>query len=201
MNNFPSSSYPEQNPPYQQPGGFVPGSQPTQPAFPPGQPGYPQPGFPADQPGTFSQPGYPQAPAPRRRRTGLWIALTAILLLLIVGGGAFAFVQTRSTPQKTMQAYCDALKANDAQGLYNTLSTSAQAQTSVSQLRQGLNLIEFLVGGIKDCVVNSNSIQQNGSTATGTVTITTSRGRTSTATVRLIEENGQWKIANNARFP
>ncbi len=207
MNNYPSSSYPEQNPPYPQPGGFAPGSQPTQPAFPPGQPGYAppgnvtQPGYPVEQPGAFSQPGYPQAPAPGKRRTGLWIALAAILLLLIVGGGAFAFVQTRSTPQKTMQAYCDALKANDAQGLYNTLSTSAQAQTSVSQLRQGLNLIEFLIGGIKDCVVNSDSVQQSGSTATGTVTITTDRNRTSTATIHLIEENGQWKIENNARFP
>jgi len=196
MNNFPPSSYPEQNPPYPQPGGFAGGSQPTQPAFAPIQPGYPP-----EQPGVLSQPGYPQAPAPGRRRTSLWIALAVILLVLVVGGGTFAYLQIRPTPQKTLQAYCDALKANDAQALYNTLSSSAQAQTSVSQLRQGLNLIEFLLGGIKDCVVNGNSVQQNGSTATGTVTITTDRGRTSTATVNLVEENGQWKIEENARIP
>lgn len=201
MNNFPPSSYPEQNPP----GGFGPGSQPTQPAFPPMQPGYApaggsgQTGWPA--PGAFTQPGYAPAPAPRRRHTGLWIALAVILLLLVAGGGTAVYLQARPTPQKTLQAYCDALKANDAQALYNTLSSSAQAQTSVSQLRQGLNLIEFLVGGIKECVVNADSIQQNGSTATGTVTITTDRGRTSTSTIHLIEENGQWKIQNNVRFP
>ena len=201
MNNFPPSSYPEQNPP----GGFSPGSQPTQPAFPPMQPGYApaggsgQPGLPT--PGAFAQPGYAQEPAPRRRRTGLWIALAVILLLLVAGGGTVVYLQVRPTPQKTLQAYCDALKANDAQALYNTLSSSAQAQTSVSQLRQGLNLIEFLVGGIKECVVNADSIQQNGSTATGTVTITTDRGRTSASTIHLIEENGQWKIQNNVRFP
>lgn len=196
MNNFPPSSYPEQNPPYPQPEGFTPGSQPTQPAFPPMQPG-----FPPEQPGGFSQPGYQQAPASGKRRTGLWIALAVILLVLIAGGGTFAYIQTRPTPQKTLQAYCDALKTNDAQGLYNTLSTSAQNQTSVAQIRQGLNLIEFLIGGVKDCVVNADSIQQNGSTATGTVTITTDRGRSSTATIQLVEENGQWRIENNARFP
>lgn len=211
MNNFPPSPYPEQNPPYPQPGGFAGNVQPTQPAFPPmqpggfAQPGYPQPGYPQSgypQSGyPPEQPGYPQqAPAPGRRRTGLWIALAVILLILVAGGGTFAYLQARPTPQKTLQAYCDALKANDAQALYNTLSSSAQAQTNVSQLRQGLNLIEFLIGGIKECVVNGDSIQQTGSTATGTVTITTDRGRTSTATINLVEENGQWKIANNARI-
>jgi hypothetical protein len=169
------------------------------------QPGYApaggsgQPGLPT--PGAFAQPGYAPAPAPGRRRTGLWITLAVILLLLVAGGGTVVYLQVRPTPQKTLQAYCDALKANDAQALYNTLSNSAQAQTSVSQLRQGLNLIEFLVGGIKECVVNADSIQQNGSTATGTVTITTDRGRTSASTIHLIEENGQWKIQNNVRFP
>src|SRR5579883_162962 len=95
MNNFPSSSYPEQNPP----GGFSPGSLPTQPAFPPMQPGYApsggsgQPGLPT--PGVYTQPGYAPPPAPRRRRTGLWITLAVILLLLVAGGGTVVYLQVR----------------------------------------------------------------------------------------------------------
>lgn len=187
MNDFPPSSYPEQNPPnpLSQPGGFAPYPQPTQPAFPP-PPGYPQ-------------PGYPQPPARRGRR--LWVVLSAILLLLLLAGGAFTYLQVRSTPQKTLQVYCNALKANDAQALYDTLTASARAQTSVSQLQQGLRLVEFLVGGVKDCVVNADSIQENGSAATGTVTITTDRGRSTNVTIHLSEEQGQWKIENNARVP
>jgi hypothetical protein len=190
MSNFPPSSYPEQNPP-PQPGESVPAFQPTQPAFPPLPPGYGQPGY--------SQPGYVQAPAPGRRR--LWLILVAVLLLLLLAGGAFAYLQVRPTPQKTLQAYCNALKANDAQALYDTLASAARAQTSVSQLRQELQLVEFLVGGVKECIVNTDSIQQNGSAATGTVTIVTNRGRSTTTNLHLIEEQGQWKVDTNAATP
>lgn len=182
MSNVPPSPYPEQDPPY-------PLLHPTQPAFPPLQPGY-------------VPPGYPQAPTRPGRR--LWIVLAAVLVLLLAGGAFFTYLQVRSTPQKTLQAYCDALKANDAEALYNTLSSSARAQTSVPQLRQGLRLVEFLVGGVKDCTVNADSIQQDGATATGTVTIVTSRGRSMIATIRLLEEHSQWSIdgkTTNAGVP
>jgi hypothetical protein len=183
MNNFPPSSYPEQNPPYpfSEPGGFVPASQPTLPPFPP------------------SQPGYPLVPASQKRH--LWFVLAAVLLLLLLAGGAFTYLQVRSTPQKTLQAYCDALKAADAQALYNTLAHAARAQTSVPQLQQGLRLVAFFVGGVKSCVANADSVQENGSSATGTVTITTGRGQSTNATIHLIAEQGQWKIENNASVP
>ncbi|HEY1349926.1 MAG TPA: hypothetical protein VGF67_09905 [Ktedonobacteraceae bacterium] len=180
MNNFPPSSYPEQNPPYpfSEPGEFVPTSQPP---YPP------------------SQPGYPLVPAPRRRR--LWPVLVAVLLLLLLAGGAFTYLQVRSTPEKTLQAYCNALKVADAQALYDTLANAARARTSVSQLQQGLRLVAFFVGGVKDCVVNADSIQENSSSATGTVTITTGRGPSTNATIHLIAERGQWKIESNASVP
>jgi hypothetical protein len=191
MDNLPP--YPSQNPPaqpgYPQPGGFA---QPTQPAFPPQQPG---------QPGNFPQPGF-QPPAPvKRRRTGLWVTLIIILLLLIAGGGFFTYLQVRSTPQKTLQAYCTALKNDDAQALYNTYSSAAQARVSLDTLKTELRLVTVLVGGVKDCVVQNDSIQENGSTATGMVTLTLGRGGSGNTTMNLIYENGQWKVQNNAQIP
>lgn len=202
MDNFPP--YPGQNPPaqpgYPQPGGFA---QPTQPAFPPQQPGqpgnFPQPGY--QQPGDFAQPGF-QPPAPvKKRRTGLWITLIIILLLLIAGGGFFTYLQVRSTPQKTLQAYCTALKNDDAQALYNTYSSEAQARVSLDTLKEDLRIVTLIVGGVKDCVVQDNSIQENGSTATGMVTLTLGRGGSGNSTVSLVYENGQWKVQNNAQIP
>lgn len=203
MDNFPPAPYPDQNPPaqpgYPQPGGFY---QPTQPAFPPQQPGqpgnFPQPGYP--QPGDFVQPGYAPALPPKKRRTGLWITL-AILLLLLVGGGIFTYLQVRSTPQKTLQAYCTALTNDDAQGIYNIYSSEAQAQVSLDTLKTDLRIIDLLTGGIKNCVVQDNSIQENGSLATGKITLTLGRGGSGDATIQLIDENGQWKIQNNAKLP
>jgi len=194
MSNFPPSSYPEQDPPfpYTEPGGSVPPLQPTLPAFAPPPPGYAQPGY--------VQPGPTAVQAPAKRR--LWLILAAVLLLLLLAGGAtFTYLQVRPTPQKTLQVYCTALKANDAQGLYDTLSSTARAQTTVSQLRQELQVVEFLVGGIRDCLVNAGSIQENGSTATGTVTIITTRGRSTTTSLHLVEEQGQWKVDTNATTP
>lgn len=199
MSNVPPSSYPEQDPPflYAESGGPVPPLQPTQPAFVPPLPGYAQPGY--IQPG-YIQPGSLPGQPPTRRR--LWLILAAVLLLLLLAGGAtVTYLQVRPTPQKTLQAYCTALKANDAQGLYDTLSSAARAQTTVSQLRQELQVVEFLVGGVRDCLVNAESIQENGSTATGTVTIITTRGRSTTTSLRLIEEQGQWKVDTNATTP
>lgn len=196
MENFPP--YPNQNPPaqpgYPQAGGFA---QPTTPVFPPqqsGQPGYPQ-------PGDFTQPGFLPAPPVKKRRTGLWITLIVILLLLIAGGGLFAYLQARSTPLKTLQAYCTALKSNDAQALYNTYSSDSQARVSLDTLKADLRVVTLFVGGVKDCVVQENSIQENGSQATGMVTLTLGRGGSGNATMHLVYENGQWKIQQNTRLP
>jgi hypothetical protein len=158
-----------------------------------GQPNYPQPqaAYP-QQPGAYGQPGYPQPgipgqPVRKRSRAGLWITLVIILLLVVVGvGGAFYYFQIRSTPAKTLQAYCTALQNNDAQGLYNTLSTEDT---------------ELLIGGIKSCTVNSNSIQESGSTATGGITLVPDQGRAASGTIHLVDENNQWKINDTTDTP
>ena len=176
MNNYPRSPYSDQNPPDEV-------GETTQPAYP------------------VEQPGYAEAPAPRRRHTGLWATMIVILLLLIAGGGAYYYFQVRSTPQKTLQTYCDAVKNNDALALYNTYSSQARAQTNVQRLQQGLQLIDIATGGFKSCSVNNNSIQENGSVATGTITFISNRNQSFQDTVDLVQENGQWDVQHNAALP
>jgi len=155
-----------------------------QPAYP--QPAYPQPAYP--QPGSF-QPGYP---ARKKSRAGLWIGLVVLLLILIVGGGAvFAYTQLRSTPQKTLAAYCDGWKTSNAQEIYNQLDAANQAKLSVSDIQRTLDGLKQ-VGSVTDCTVSN--VQQTGSTATGVVTLAVNSGRSASETDTLIQENGTWKI-------
>lgn len=176
MNNYPRSPYSDQNSP--------------------------------DQIGETTQPTYPveqqrssNQPASRRRRSGFWAAILIILLLLIAGGGAYYYFQVRSTPQKTLQTYCDAVKNNDALALYNTYSTQAREQTTVQRLQQGMQIVDLATGGMKDCSIDPNSIHENGSVATGTITFISNRNRSFQDTLDLVDENGQWKVEHNMDLP
>lgn len=177
MNNYPRSSYSDQNPPDE----IRETTQPMQQPYPERQE--------RDQ------------PAPRRRHTGLWTTIIIILLLLIAGGGAYYYFQVRSTPQKTLQTYCDAVKSNDALALYNTYSTQAREQTTVQRLQQGLRLINFATGGMKSCSIDPSSIHENGSVATGTISFVSNRNQSFPDTLDLVDENGQWKVEHNANLP
>jgi hypothetical protein len=70
------------------PGGYAPGSVP---------PGYAPPGYPG-----FGGPGFPPPP-PRRRKTGLFIGIGAIVLLLCAGLGV-VFYSIGSKADKTLKA-------------------------------------------------------------------------------------------------
>ncbi len=159
-------------------------------AYQPMQSGYPP-----------AQPGYPLAPAIQRSRVELWAALAVLLLVLGVGGGAFYYFQLRSTPEKTLQAYCDAITTDNARELYDTYSRSAQVRTSVNGLQQVLQILTLLTGGVKACSVDSGSIQENDSTASGAVIFTSSSDRSARMVLHLIEEDGRWKIESNESMP
>lgn len=185
---YPQPAYTPPPQPVQPP--YVPPAQPAytpQPAaYPQQQPGYPQPAYP--QPGGFGQPGFP--PPQRKSRAGLWITII-VLLVLVIGGGSVYYFVIRSTPQKTLAAYCDGWKTSNAQEIYNQLDAAQQAKTTVSAIQKAMGLVS-VVGGIKDCTVGS--VQENGSTATAIVTITLGDGKTASETDTLVQENGTWKL-------
>ena len=200
---------------YQQPA-------PSAPNYPPvNQPGYnqPQPGYPTPSYSQYPQQGYPQqapwaatpgqygappvstAPVaqPRKRRTGLIIGII-VLILLIVGGAIGGFVYAnRSTPEKTLQAYCTALQNGDAQGIFNLESKNAQQAASLNAIKLGLSATS-LVGGIKNCVVGPVT-NNNGTTADGVVTLTFGDGKTEQDRGILVNENGTWKLGNSQQAP
>lgn len=161
---------------------------------------YPQQSYPQQAPwpaapGQFAPPAAPPvAGRPGKRRTGLIIGVI-VLLLLVVGGGLLYFFVLRSTPEKTLQAYCTALQNGDAQGAYNLLSTNAQSKTNLTDFTKAFQLIKSpLVGGIKTCTFTN--VQETGSNATADVTVTV--GNTAIpikpSKAFLVNENGSWKI-------
>ena len=199
----PPSSYPA----YQQPTPSAPNyPQANQPNYAPQQQPYPTPsyqqqpqGYPQQAPwpgapGQFGAPGAPVAERPRKRRTGLIIGII-VLLLLVVGGGSLYFFVLRSTPDKTLAAYCTAIQNSDAQGAFNQLSANAQSKTSVANFTKAFQLIKSpLVGGIKSCTFNN--VQQNGNNATADVTVVTGNPAIPSKPSKafLVNENGTWKI-------
>ncbi len=200
----PYSQYPGQQPVY-------PPSQPvyppTQPGYPPSQSGYPQaayppstfpqsqPGLPTYPPGYSQvgfppyQPGYPQ---PRKSRIGLWITLV-VLVLLLGGGSVLTYSLLRSTPQKTVSAYCDGLQNSNTQEIYDNLSSAQQGQFNPGQLQQTLGVFQT-ANGVKNCTLAT--IQENDPAASGSATVTFGNGNSQSEKLSFIQENGTWKINN-----
>ena len=173
-----------------------------QPAYPPQA--YPQQAYPqqpyAPVPGQVGLPDYAGTAAqPRKKsRLGLWIALIVIVLLVAGGVGGYVYLN-RSTPTKTLQTFCSALKSSppDYQTAYNQYSTRRKAQESEQTFASGLqqSFSSPILGGLKDCTVSN--VQQNGSNATGNVTFTFNNvSRTLVFNFSLIDESDGWKIDN-----
>jgi hypothetical protein len=182
----------------------LPGSVQTEPYFAPPQPDG-QPGYYA---GAYQQqqPGWTGAPVPpsRKPRRG-WLVLAIVLLVLLIGGGTvFAIVATRgpgNTPTQVLQQYCDAYKTYNAQELYNTLDAAGQAKTSLSQIQQSFNALKSLGSLVTISSCKVSDVQQSGSRASGTVTLTESvslLGISSSSAiplfVELLVENNLWKV-------
>lgn len=191
--------------PYPQATAYAPNY--AQPGYPPtvayAQPGYPQ--------GIYQQPSMPlQAEQtglpvpPRKRRTSLWIVLIIVVVLLLGGGTALAIVASQrptNTPTQALQQFCDGYKALDAQKVYDTLSKDSKSGTSLAQLQQSFDQLKNLGSLVKitDCKVSN--VQENGSSATGTITIaeTVTLGDFSSSvstpmSINLVLENTTWKV-------
>ena|SRR5579884_1714887 len=126
-----------------------------------------------------------------KSRTGLWIALVVILaVLMLAGGGAyFYFTRPASTPQKTLDTYCDALRVKDFQTAYKQLSKRVQAETSESAFSQSNGFVLY-------CTFDTIT-QTSATTATATIRYALSKGGSAQANTSLVYEDGAWKIDDN----
>src|SRR5260370_22162310 len=139
----------------------------TQPP-PQKKPVFPPPVCPPQQPGFAPYPAQP----PRKSRTGLWVGIIAIVLLLGAGSGvAYFVIQGQGSPTATLQKFCDGYKNLNAQEVYDTLSTGLKAQPNNSEadIQKGFGLAQTTGAKISDCAVSN--VHQNGSTSTTTITI------------------------------
>jgi hypothetical protein len=134
----------------------------------------------------------------------LWIALVAALILLLsVGGLAYFLVLPaiqQASPDGTLQTYCDASKKMDAHELVSTFSTSLKARPQNGEADFGFTFGILKFEGILATGCTVSNVQQHGSTATATVTISYQLPQNKTdstvQTVSLIVENGVWKVNN-----
>jgi hypothetical protein len=109
----------------------------------------------------------------------------------------FSIVQGQNSPTTVLPKFCDGYKNLNAQEVYDTLSTNMQAEPNSSEadIQKGFNQKKSSGSSITGCTVSD--LQQNGSTAAGTITFiaTSNGGSVSFAGIAtLIQENGQWKI-------
>ncbi|HLH61325.1 MAG TPA: FHA domain-containing protein [Ktedonobacteraceae bacterium] len=176
--------------------GQAPGAAPTYgPSTPPTDgliyaPPFPQPVYQGGMPGyPGAEPAAPTPapPQPARRRTWLWISLVALVVL--IAGGAALFYFTRPSPEKTLDAYCQALQAQNYVAAYNQLATSLQNMETEPQYAAILQAL----GKTTSCMHGSANIIAN--TATATLTLITS-GHTYRGTVTLLQDSSNnWKIS------
>src|SRR5260370_32834 len=142
--------------------------------------------------GGYAPPPPVQEPQQKPSRRGLWIALSAIVGVLLIGAIVFGVIGyvNRSTPTKTLNAFCNALKGGNYQTAYNQLSSGLQAKFgSEAQFAAGYSSNGGL-GKITGCTVSN----VDDTAGTGTVTYIRGDGNKVSAVETLVKENGTWKI-------
>lgn len=179
------------------------GGTPSQPY--PGQQQYGQYG----QPGPASQPFYgqptqysqPPAPAPKKSRRGLKIALTVgaiVLVLGAIGGGAAVFIINQfAAPGVAALQFCNQLKSQNYDSAYGMLSAGLQKQYDQSSFHEGVAALDAAEGKVIGCQqapgANSYSYSLGASTATVGAQMTRATQGNLTGSLRLKNESG-WKI-------
>ncbi|MDT4997558.1 MAG: hypothetical protein QOD45_1626 [Pseudonocardiales bacterium] len=180
-------------PGYRQPGyGTQPLPIPGPPmATPPGygQPGYGQPGY--GQPGYGTQPlpvPGPPMPVPGRGRNLALLVLAGLVVLLILGGLVFFLVTGNNTkttdPVDTVKRFVAALKVGDNAAAEKLVCPALRAEVAAADKTPS------------DYQYAYGPATVTGNTATVPVTRTAGSGDTSTRTVGLQKQNGDWLICS-----
>lgn len=142
---------------------------------------------PADFDGSI--PGYMSIEQVRRReRRFILIGLGLLVVIALSIGGYFYF--SRSTPEKTLDAFCTAIQGQDYQTAYNQLSNSLQSNETELEFANTLRAN----GNVYTCTHSSTNTTNN--KASANVTIVTKSGQSSSSNITLTTENGtNWKLS------
>jgi limonene-1,2-epoxide hydrolase len=134
-------------------------------------------------------PGYmPIKEVRRRDRRFILIGLGLLVVIALAVGGYFYF--NRSTPEKTLDAFCNAMQGQDYQTAYNQLSNSLQSSETELEFANTLRAN----GKVNACTHSSANTTNN--KATAKVTIVTNSGQASSSSIILTADSGNiWKMS------
>jgi limonene-1,2-epoxide hydrolase len=134
-------------------------------------------------------PGYmPIKQVRRRDRRFILIGLGLLFMIALAVGSYFYF--NRSTPEKTLDAFCNAMKGQDYQTAYNQLSNSLQSNETENEFANTLRAN----GKVNTCTHSSANTTNN--RATANVTIVTGSGQASISSIILKADSGNiWKLS------
>ena len=134
-------------------------------------------------------PGYMSIEQVRRRDRRFILLGVGLLIVIALAIGSY-FYFNRSTPEKTLDAFCTAMQGQDYQTAYNQLSNSLQSNETELEFANTLRAN----GKVNTCT-HSSANTTNGR-ATANVTIVTNSGQSSSSNITLTPENGNnWKLS------
>ena len=133
-------------------------------------------------------PGYMPIKQVRRRDRGFILIGLGLLLMIALAVGSY-FYFNRSTPEKTLDAFCNAVQGQDYQTAYNQLSNSLQNNETELEFANTL----LADGKVNTCTHSSANTANN--KATARVTIVTGSGQASSSSIILMADSGNiWKL-------
>jgi limonene-1,2-epoxide hydrolase len=125
-----------------------------------------------------------------RRRDRRFILIGLGLLVVIVLSVAGYFYFNRSTPEKTLDAFCNALQEQNYQTAYNQLSNSIQNRETELEFSN----TSQAGGKVSTCTHSSANTTNN--RATANMRLVTGSGQTSSSIVTLMADSGNiWKMS------
>ena len=133
-----------------------------------------------------------------RRRRWMVLSCLGVIILLVAAVGSYMY-SNRSTPSKTLDTTCNALKTGDFPTVYNQFSSSYQSQLGgeaswEAATKQGVSS----QGGVVNCTYST--VNDNGSAGSDVMSLTFGYGVGETFQQTLIVENGVWKINSSTRL-
>ncbi|HLZ21996.1 MAG TPA: hypothetical protein VKQ30_07730 [Ktedonobacterales bacterium] len=189
----------------------LPGYQGTPSQQLPGYPGSPSQAL-YGQPAAPSMPMYGQpqwgmpsqtlgggAPATKRSKKPLFIALAIVaVLLLLVGGGAAYVVNSLGAPAVAATQFCGDLKAQNYSAAYGMFSSTLRGTYSSDLFTKGAQALDAVEGTVTQCdkAAGSNAYTYSFGASTATLQAVMTRGKQGqlTGQILLKNENGSWKV-------